>query len=107
MKITMNIDDALLERVMAAHGITSKTKAVDFALRELDRRSELKRLLSTSMGFTDHEIVSAFDTSYDLPALRVAENPAVYGKGAAAAATAADNDPSGSVKYAKKPRTRR
>ena len=102
MKITMNIDDALLGRVMAAHGITSKTKAVDFALRELDRRSSLKVLLSTSMGYTDAEIISAFDTNYDLMDLRVAEKPG--------ARKPADSDakPQPKVTYvAKKPRARR
>jgi Arc/MetJ family transcription regulator len=71
----MNIDDALLRRVMTANGITSKTSAVDFALRELDRRNSLKVLLSTSMGYTDEEIVTAFDTNYDLLDLRVAKRP--------------------------------
>ena len=98
----MNIDDDMLARVMVANGITSKTKAVDFALRELDRRSELKRLLSTSMGFTDSEIVSAFDTHYDLPALRAAEEPAVYGK-----SIGSSTELHPPVTHAKKPRTRR
>ena len=102
MKITMNIDDALLERVMTAHGIASKTKAVDFALRELDRRSSLKVLLSTSMGYTDEEIISAFDTSYDLMANRVAETPGARKAGDL------DGKPQPKVKYvAQKPRARR
>ncbi len=99
MKITMNIDEAMLKRVMAAHGITSKTKAVDLALRELDRRSELKRLLSTNLGFADSEIIAAFDVSHDLPALRAAEQPAAYTKGTKSEIPA--------VKHAPKSRSRR
>lgn len=75
MKITLNIDDGLLARVMTATGINSKTKAIDFALREIDRRHELKRMLSTNLGFTEKEIINAFDTSYDVMGLRVAETP--------------------------------
>ncbi len=86
MKITMHIDDALLERVMKAHGIPSKTKAVDFALREVDRRSTLKRLAETNLGLTEKEILNAFDDGYNVIEMRVAETP---------------------VTYAKKPRTRR
>ena len=98
----MNIDDALLERVMSANEITSKTKAVDFALRELDRRSSLKVLLSTSMGYTDAEIVSAFDSNYDLMDLRVAETPGARKPGDSVAM------PNPKVTYvAKKPRSRR
>ena len=44
MKMTLHIDDDLFQRVMAANGITSKTAAVDFALREIDRRAKLARL---------------------------------------------------------------
>ena len=41
MKMTMHIDDGLLERVMVATGASSKTKAIDLALREMDRRHAL------------------------------------------------------------------
>jgi Arc/MetJ family transcription regulator len=43
MKMTLHIDEALLARVMAATGTASKTKAVDLALREMDRRDQLTR----------------------------------------------------------------
>lgn len=98
MKLTMHIDDDLLKRVMNAHDITSKTKAVDFALREVDRRATLKRLAETNLGLTEKEILSAFDDSYNVIELRVAETPA------AAAKALTERKP---VTYAKKPRTRR
>jgi Arc/MetJ family transcription regulator len=65
MKVTMHVDEALLKRVMAATGVTSKTKAVDLALRELDRRAELKRLTQEGLGLTAGELQRAFDPSSD------------------------------------------
>ncbi len=77
----MNIDDALLKRVVETTGISSKTGAVDYALREWDRRHRMKTLLETNLGLTEKEIITAFDPSYDVEALRAAESPADYGKG--------------------------
>lgn len=81
MKITMNIDGALLESVMASTGIKSKTGAVDHVLREWDRRFKLKTLLETNLGLSEHELVHAFDPKYDVMALRVAETAVKYGEG--------------------------
>jgi Arc/MetJ family transcription regulator len=61
MKMTMHIDEALLARVMAATGNPSKTAAVEFALKELDRRTELKRLASEGLGLSADELREAFD----------------------------------------------
>lgn len=94
----MHIDDALLARVMKDHGITSKTKAVDFALREVDRRSTLKRLAETNLGLTEKEILTAFDDRYNVVELRVAETPGASTKPLPS---------SKPVTYAKKPRSRR
>ena len=98
MKITMHIDEALLERVMKAHGITSKTGAVDFALREVDRRTTLRRLAETNLGLTEKEILTAFDDRYNVIEMRVAETPG------SSAASLPERKP---VTYAKKPRSRR
>lgn len=97
MKLTMHIDTDLLERVMKAHGITSKTKAVDFALREVDRRTTLKRLAETNLGLTEEEILTAFDDSYNVTELRAAETPGADPK-------LPEPKP---VTYAKKSRSRR
>ncbi|MGV3662797.1 MAG: type II toxin-antitoxin system VapB family antitoxin [Prosthecobacter sp.] len=99
MKLTMHIDDALLDRVMKAHDITSKTGAVDFALREVDRRTTLKRLAETNLGLTEKEILTAFDDRYNILEMRVAEEP-----GVSAPVTTTKPKP---VTYAKKPRSRR
>ncbi|MBA3960937.1 MAG: type II toxin-antitoxin system VapB family antitoxin [Chthoniobacterales bacterium] len=58
MKMTMSIDEALLKRVMKLTGFTTKTEAVNFALKEAER----------------------VDPNYDLMALRIAELPAATTK---------------------------
>jgi len=65
MKMTMHIDEALLKRVMAATGVTSKTKAVDLALREIDRRTELIRLAREGLGLTSERLRDAFHPASD------------------------------------------
>ncbi|MBM3835115.1 MAG: hypothetical protein FJ403_17950 [Verrucomicrobia bacterium] len=81
MKMTMYIDDDLLNRVMAATGSTSKTKAIDLALREMDRRAELKRIATEGLGLSAEELKGAFDPASDRDAtLRLAEKPVTYGR---------------------------
>lgn len=46
MKLTLNIDDELLERVRAMTGAKTKTEAIHYALGELDRRHKLRELLA-------------------------------------------------------------
>jgi Arc/MetJ family transcription regulator len=45
MRTNINIDDELIERGMKYTGIRTKTKLVDFALRELLRRKKRKAIL--------------------------------------------------------------
>jgi Arc/MetJ family transcription regulator len=80
MKMTMNLDEALLKRVMAITGASSKTAAVDLALREVARRGELKELACRGLGLSAAELKQAFDASYDLAAARLAEVPVSYGR---------------------------
>ena len=80
MKMTMHIDEDLLQRVMEHHEFESKTEAVDFALREIDRKAKLRAYAKTGLGMTSEELKSAVDPDYDLMALRVAETPSQYGK---------------------------
>ena len=79
MKITMNIDDALLERVMALSGAKTKTAAVDYALREVERREVRMKLLREGMEIEKRLEGSAFFPSYDVMAARIAEKEARYG----------------------------
>jgi Arc/MetJ family transcription regulator len=80
MKMTLHIDDALLARVMAATGAESKTKAIDLALREVDRRAKLVSLASEGLGLTPDELKDAIDPAYDLDEMRNRETPVNYGR---------------------------
>ena len=81
MKMTMHIDDDLLARVMSATGAESKTKAIDLALREIDRRSRLVELASKGLGLTSDELRESFDpASYPETPFATAEKPVTYGR---------------------------
>lgn len=80
MKMTLHIDDALLDRVMAATGATTKTMAVDLALREIDRRTKLVKLATEGLGLGPDELKDAVDPAYDLKAMRTHETPVRYGR---------------------------
>lgn len=78
MKMTLNIDDELLARVMEFTGAKTKTEAIANALREMDRRAKLSELLKDDFGMTADDCRNAIDPAYDLEAMRVAETPANY-----------------------------
>jgi Arc/MetJ family transcription regulator len=80
MKMTMHIDDELLARVMDATGTTSKTAAIDLALREMDRRAKLVKLASEGLGLGPDELKDAVDPAYDLDEMRRRETPVTYGR---------------------------
>lgn len=80
MKMTMHIDEALLARVMEATGTTSKTKAVDLALREVDRKAMLLKLGTQGLGLSAAELKDAIAPAFDLDALRRQEKPVSYGR---------------------------
>jgi Arc/MetJ family transcription regulator len=80
MKMTMYIDDELLARVMEATGAASKTKAVDLALREMDRKAKLIKLSSAGLGLGPDELKEAIDPAYDLEATRRSGAPITYGR---------------------------
>ncbi|MBI4659511.1 MAG: type II toxin-antitoxin system VapB family antitoxin [Verrucomicrobia bacterium] len=80
MKMTLHIDEDLLKRVMAATGVTSKTKAIDLALREIDRRATLSRLAAEGLGMTADELKETVDPAYDLAEMRRRETPVTYGR---------------------------
>ncbi len=79
MKMTLNIDDGLLERVMAVTGAKTKTEAIDLALREMDRRARLVEVLGRDHGMTSDDWRNAFEQDYDVETLRAAEQPPTYG----------------------------
>ena len=52
MKMTMHIDEAVLADVMALTGASSKTEAVELALRDLARRHRQRALLTEGLQLT-------------------------------------------------------
>ena len=80
MKMTLNIDDGLLERVMGVTGAKTKTEAIDLALREMDRRARLIEVLGRDHGLTSADWRNAFEPDYDVTALRAAEETVRYAR---------------------------
>jgi Arc/MetJ family transcription regulator len=78
MKITLNVDDALLNRVVETTSAKTKTAAIDFALREVDRRAELTKVLARGSGISGEDLATLFDPAFDPAAMRVAKAPADY-----------------------------
>ncbi len=65
MKMTMHIDEALLQRVIESYGYSSKTEAVEMALRELDRRTRFKTFLKVDSEIPTEEWKNAVYPGYD------------------------------------------
>jgi Arc/MetJ family transcription regulator len=80
MKMTMYIDDDLLARVMEATGAETKTKAIDLALREMDRRARLVKMANAGLGMNALELKDAVDPAYSLENMRRMEGPVNYGR---------------------------
>jgi Arc/MetJ family transcription regulator len=80
MKMTMYIDDDLLARVMEATGAETKTKAIDLALREMDRRARLVKMANAGLGMSALELKDAVDPAYSLENMRRMEGPVNYGR---------------------------
>jgi Arc/MetJ family transcription regulator len=78
MKMTMHIDEVLLDRVVEKFGFPSKTQAVDTALREMERRARFRGIVAAGLGLTAKEIRDAVAPDYDVLKLRVAEKEAKY-----------------------------
>lgn len=49
MKMTLHIDENLLAEVMESHEFETKTEAIDFALRDLDRRKKLRAFMKRGL----------------------------------------------------------
>ncbi len=65
---------------MAATGSSSKTKAIDLALREMDRRAKLINLSYAGLGLTADELKETVDPAYNLEEMRRNEGPLSYGR---------------------------
>lgn len=86
MKMTMHIDEDVLDRVMKITGAKTKRAAVEIALNEMARRHKLKELFSAGLGLSPEELKNAFDPASDPtlaaeePLQNVAEDQASYGQ---------------------------
>ncbi len=61
MKMTMHIDEDVLERVMKITGAKTKTGAVEIALSEMARRHKMKELFRAGLGMSPDELKNALD----------------------------------------------
>jgi hypothetical protein len=75
MKLTINLDSDLVDRVVKATGAKTKTEAITIALREIDRRARLVEVLREGLGADSAELRNMFDPASDPLSMRVAENP--------------------------------
>ena len=73
MKMTMHIDEAILEEVMDTYGYETKTDAVNSALNEMVRRHKLREFGKHGLGVSKEELKDCLFPGYDPTALRVAE----------------------------------
>ncbi|MBC8039585.1 MAG: type II toxin-antitoxin system VapB family antitoxin [Opitutaceae bacterium] len=80
MKMTMHIDEALLERVMKDYNFPSKTEAVEAALKEMDRQMRIREFRKNGLGLTREELLASVDPAYRVRGepepLMAAEDPA-------------------------------
>ena len=81
MRLTLNIDGELLDRVVNHLGSKTKTEAIHRALDEIDRRYRLQEVLKEGLGASPEELKTLFDPASDPMQLRVAENQSEYGNG--------------------------
>jgi Arc/MetJ family transcription regulator len=79
MKITLNIDPVLLRKAQEIAGTSSKTTAIDLALRDFVQRGSLLAALNDAQKLSPEEWGAALDPNYDVMAMRVAETEATYG----------------------------
>ena len=73
MKTTIEIDEALLGNVMALTGVKTRRAAVDYALREAEKKAKVDWLVREAPP--DDAFAGAVDAEYDLLALRDREAP--------------------------------
>tara|TARA_R110002049_G_scaffold132794_1_gene292044 strand:- start:1377 stop:1631 length:255 start_codon:yes stop_codon:yes gene_type:complete len=78
MKLTINIDDALLDTVVRITGASTKTEAITTALKEVERKAKLVEVLRAGTGASPKELKTMFDPASDPMLMRAAETPGSY-----------------------------
>jgi hypothetical protein len=82
MKMTMHIDEDLLNEVMTATGTTSKTAAVDAALRKVASKFRQRELWKKGLDMTPDELGAWSHPAEPIaktPTTLLAEDPPSYG----------------------------
>ena len=87
MKMTMHIDEDVLDRVMKITGAKTKKQAVEIALSEMARRHKMKELFTAGLGLTPDQLAAEFAPtaadyldSHGLQLPAVAEKQTPYGQ---------------------------
>ncbi len=80
MKMTMHIDEDVLDDVVKITGVESKTMAVKKALTEMVRRYRLKALAKRGLGLTAEELKNAWEDPFPQESLKVAETAPVHAR---------------------------
>ena len=80
MKMTMHIDEEILDKVVEITGVESKTKAVESALTEMVRRHRLKEIGKRGLGLSSEELKTVWEDPFEGEALKAAEEPRSYGR---------------------------
>jgi len=86
MKLTVNLDEEVLNKVVEITGSTTKTEAIMKALKEVERRSRLVSVLREGLGASEEELKSMFDPASDVPERRSVS----YGSGGSDGSGGAD-----------------
>jgi Arc/MetJ family transcription regulator len=71
MKMTFEVDEKKLARVMRLTGIRTKTAAVEYALGTAERAARREKLFA--IRWKAEELTAAVDPSYDVHAVRHAD----------------------------------
>ena len=61
MKMTLHIDESLLEEVMVITGARTKTRAIEMALLEMKRRHKMKRFFAAANAVPEAEWAGSWD----------------------------------------------
>ncbi len=79
MKMTMHIDEGLLDRVINDYCCESKTEAVDMALREMDRKARLREFAKNGLGLTPEEMKNSVAPGYDPSSFEIEGHSGYHG----------------------------
>jgi Arc/MetJ family transcription regulator len=71
MKMTLEVDEKKLARVMKLTGIRTKTAAVEYALGTAERAARREKLFATR--WSREQLIAAVDPAYDVLAVRHAD----------------------------------